>query len=256
MNQRWRDGRDRYRPPDEVIDTRNYEVCEIEGDTLPKQFIADHHYIGSYCNARFRFGLFRQCELVGVAVFGHPTNDRTLTNVFGHPARASVVLSRFVLLDDVPGNGETWFLGRCFEVLRKTDLRGVLSMSDPVPRTNVSGETVFLGHFGTIYQAHNGEYIGRATPRTLAVLPDGRVLDDRLISKIRNREQGWKYGVETLVRYGAPVPDDDLAGWLGVWMPRLTRPLRHPGNFRYKWDFRTRRPLVLISSYPKRKELR
>lgn len=34
-------------------------------------------------------------------------NGRSLTNVFGAKAVESVELGRFVLLDDVPGNGET-----------------------------------------------------------------------------------------------------------------------------------------------------
>jgi len=38
------------------------------------------------------------------------------------------------LLDSVPGNGETWFLARCFEQMRKSDLIGVVTFSDPVPR--------------------------------------------------------------------------------------------------------------------------
>jgi len=45
-----------------------------------------------------------------------------------------VELGRSVLLDSVPGNGETWFLARCFEQMRKSDLIGVVTFSDPVPR--------------------------------------------------------------------------------------------------------------------------
>jgi len=46
-----------------------------------------------------------------------------------------------VLLDSVPGNGETWFLARCFEQLRTSDLIGVVTFSDPVPRKKVPGST-------------------------------------------------------------------------------------------------------------------
>ena len=39
----------------------------------------------------------------------------------------TVELGRFVLLDSVAGNGETWFLARSFEILRKHAIVGVVS---------------------------------------------------------------------------------------------------------------------------------
>jgi hypothetical protein len=45
-----------------------------------------------------------------------------------------------VLLDEVPGNGETWFLGRAFRLLRQEGFVGVVSFSDPCQRTNQHGE--------------------------------------------------------------------------------------------------------------------
>jgi hypothetical protein len=254
MNQRWRSSRDSYRPPEETIRTREYDVEELTRDTEAKQFVLEHHYEGSYPAARFRFGLYHHGLLVGVAVFSHPMNDKTVTNVFPGPATDAVELGRFVLLDEVPGNGETWFLARAFEQLRRKELRGVVSFSDPVPRTNVRGRTVFLGHIGTIYQAHNGQYLGRGTPRTLKLLPDGQVLSDRVIQKIRAREQGWEYGIDLLVQHGAPVPEGDLREWLQLWLPRITRPLRHPGNHKYAWELSKRRRLALVNVYPKRRE--
>src|SRR5262249_25959639 len=77
-----------------------------------------------YPAARWRFGLFRRGVLQGVAVFSHPCNDRALTSVFPGRATDSVELGRFVLLDEVPGNGETWMLGRCFRLLRHAGLAG------------------------------------------------------------------------------------------------------------------------------------
>src|SRR5581483_818796 len=94
----------------------------------------------------------------------------------------------------------------------------------------------FLGHVGTIYQAVNAAYLGLGTPRTLRLLPDGRVLSDRLLQKVRKREQGWVYGVELLRRYGAECPGEDLRAWLACWLPRLTRTLPHPGKHKYAWS--------------------
>lgn len=254
MNQRWHQGRDRYRPAGEPIDTRHYEVAGIDGDATAKAFVLTHHYSGTYPAARFRFGLYgRSGRLAGVAVFSHPANNRVLTNTFPCPALAAVELGRFVLTDDVPGNGETWFLGRCFAALRREGLEGVVSFSDPTARTTADGATVFGGHVGTIYQAHNGIYLGRGTSRVLRVLPDGSVLSARAISKLRAGDRGWRHVAELLVRYGAPKPTADLREWAAQWVPVLTRPLRHPGNHKYAWGLATatRRSLPDTLPFPK-----
>src|SRR5438552_2785809 len=183
FNQRWRLGFASYRPPDEPIRTAEYDVTELSEDTAAKAFVREQHYSGSYPAARWRFGLFRRGVLQGVAVFSHPCNDRVLTSVFPGRATDSVELGRFVLLDEVPGNGESWMLGRCFRLLRREGLAGVVAFSDPCRRLNRDGVPVFGGHVGTIYQAHNGVYLGRGTPRTLTLLPDGSVLSDRAPQK-------------------------------------------------------------------------
>jgi len=137
-----------------------------------------------------------------------------LTNVFPAPASLSIELGRFVLLDCVPGNGETWFLARCFEVLKSEGLVGVVSFSDPLPRRAVTGEIVHKGHIGTIYQSFNGICLGRSTPRTIHLLPDGSVLSARTIQKIRSQDRGWKYGIAILQRFGADSLSSNPAGWL------------------------------------------
>jgi hypothetical protein len=118
MNQRWRYGRTLYRLPDEVINTSEYDVAAIARDRDAKTFVTTHHYSRSYPAARYRFGLYHKGTLAGVAVFSVPCNDKVLTNVFPLPAVLSAELGRFVLLDCVPGNGESWFLARCFAALR------------------------------------------------------------------------------------------------------------------------------------------
>lgn len=246
-NQRWHLQRDSYRPS-EPINTALYEVAPILDDTTAKAFVTAHHYSGSYPAARRRFGLYRSAQLVGVAVFSQPINNKALS-LFGAGALDSLELGRFVLLDEVPGNGETWFLGRCFELLRP-EFHGVLSFSDPSPRTNRHGETVFGGHLGTIYQAHNARYLGRSTARTLRLLPDGAVLSDRSLQKIRSKERGWEYSAALLQQHGATAPGSDLRGWLREWLPQLTRTQRHNGNHRYAWELGPRRRWSLPSSLP------
>ena len=250
--QRWRDRRGTYRPAGEVIATGAYEVARLDDDRTPKAFIEQHHYSGTYPAARFRFGLYRAGALVGVAVFSHPMNDRALACLPGKPIE-STELGRLVLLDDVPANGETWFLARCFDELRRAGLVGVISFSDPMARADDRGHVVFRGHIGTIYQAFNGVYLGRGTARTLNLLPNGTVMSHRTIQKIRNRERGWRYGVEQLVAAGAGECGEDSIAYLREWLPRITRKLRHPGNHKYVWalDKRVRRTLPKSLAYPK-----
>lgn len=258
LNQRWRAGRDSYRPPEEVIDTRRYEIAPIATDNEAKAFVSEHHYSRSFPAARFRFGLYRRAELVGVAVFSTPCRDSVLTDVFPVPAIEASELGRFVLLDDVPGNGETWFLARCFELLRG-EIAGVVSHSDPLPRRDEYGVVVFPGHIGTIYQAHNAVYVGRANRRTIRILPDGTVFSDMSMSKIRGLKRGWRYAVEQLRRFGAAAFDPDRRyEWLDFWRAKLTRAVRHPGNHRYAWalDRALRKHVAALACgpYPKLRE--
>lgn len=255
VTQRWRDQRGYYRPAGESLATSRHEVAPISDDRTAKAFVCRHHYAGSYPAARFRFGFYMGAELVGVAVFSHPASNRVLA-VFGGEPLESVELGRFVLLDRVPGNGETWFLARCFEQLRHEGLRGVVSFSDPFPRTDAGGAEVFRGHIGTIYQAHNAIYLGRARKDTMRLLPDGGVLHSRTIAKIRGRDQGWRYAAALLERHGAaPLGSaEDARAWLARWVPVLTRKVRHPGNHRYVWGLTSaqmRRLLPKAKSYPK-----
>ncbi len=254
VTQRWRARRDSYRPAGEPIDTRRYEVAAIPDDRTAKAFVVAHHYSGSYPAARARVGLYRRGELVGVAVVSHPARESVLA-LFPGERLEGAELGRFVLRDDVEANGETWFLARCFELLRRRGLAWLLSHSDPAERASAAGAVVFGGHVGTIYQAHNAAYLGQGGRRTLRLLPDGTVLSARAISKVRARERGWRYAAALLERHGAAELGDegDAAAWLALWLPRLTRPSRHPGNHRYAWalDRRDRRHLPPSLPYPK-----
>src|SRR5262245_59609071 len=79
---RWRNRSSSFRPAGELIRTADYDVAAIATDREAKAFVERHHYSASYPAARFRFGLYRQAELVGVAVFSVP-------HVAGGPRRVS-----------------------------------------------------------------------------------------------------------------------------------------------------------------------
>jgi hypothetical protein len=251
--QRWRERRDFYRRATEKIRPAEYDAAPLV-EREAKAFVIRHHYSKSYPAARFRFGLYRRGELAGVAVFSVPCRSDILSIFPGRPLD-SVELGRFVLLDEVPGNGETFFLGRCFSELRARGLTGVLAFSDPHPRETDAGRTIFAGHLGVIYQAHNARYLGRGSRRTLRLLPDGRVFSARAISKIRSADQGWRYSAAILEGIGArPLAGSDPREWLASELPRLTRTIRHPGNHRYAWTLqrRHRAHLAPVEPYPKR----
>lgn len=235
--QRWRERRGVYRPAGEPFDPSVYEVAMIAGDTAAREFVELHHYSGTYPAARRRFGLYERRALgalVGVAVFSQPMQDASL-RPWGRDD--AMELGRLVLLDDVRSNAESWFVARCFDHLRRDGLAGIVSHSDPEPRTDVTGRTVFRGHIGTVYQALGAVYTGRASPRTMRLTVDGRELSNRAASKLRNGERGLRYAMAQLVAAGAraPSPGEDLAAWYRAEVARITRPQRHRGNHRYVW---------------------
>lgn len=250
--QRWRDGRASFsRAP---IVRSQFDVEPIADDTTARSFVECHHYSASYPAARERFGLYQLGALVGVVVFSHPTNDATLTNTFANVDRlAGVELGRLVLLDEVGANAESYFVARCFDRLRMKGYRGVISFSDPVPRVSRVGQLIMPGHVGTVYQALNGRYLGRGTPRTLRVLPDGTVLSARTLQKIRKLESGWRAAVDRLLDYGAPPFDGDPRAWVRRAVEATTEKLRHPGNHKYAWALDRRVELPnQVYAYPKK----
>lgn len=232
--QRWTARRPVFvRPDGSTLRPHAWEVAELPDDTTARAFVERHHYSGSYPAALRRFGLFHGADLLGVAVLSQPMHVDALRPF---PRDAAMELGRFVLLDRVPFNAESWMARRCFEVLAREGLDGVVMFSDPEPRVDAEGRTTFRGHVGTIYQASGAVYGGRATPRTLRLLADGTAVSARTLSKIRARERGWRYGVEQLVAAGAPAPANDgadLAAWLRAVLPLVTRTQRHGGNHRY-----------------------
>lgn len=256
--QRWRRGRASYRPRGEPIPTRDYEVAPI---TRPpaKAFVKAHHYSHSCSQLTRQYGLFRHDQLVGVAVYGNSMNRgvfRELTLSFSSLPREQrpLELGRFVLLDDVPANGETWFLARTFELLRAGGRMGVVSFSDPMPREDLDGNVVHPGHVGTIYQAHNAVYVGLASPRTMWLLPDGTSLNKRSLDKLLRHERSRRHVGEQLVRAGAaPRRDEPEDEWARRWAEKLSRRIRHRGNHKYVWalDRAARRSLPRSLAYPK-----
>lgn len=246
--QRWRDGRASYRPRGEVFDHGRASV-ELIDEATAKRFVVKTHYSRSYPAARLRVGLFVrrpfQAErLEGVAVFSVPMTNAAVPAWFpGLRPEQGVELGRFVLLDETEANAETWFQARALRLAARhlAGLQVVLSYCDPVARMALDGTVTAPGHLGTIYRAGNAQALGRASPRTLKLLPDGRVASERALSKIRVEDQGAAYATQLLVDAGAPARLPMEAG--AAYLQRIDaagffRRVRHPGNFVFGWDVR------------------
>lgn len=248
--QRWRNGRASYRPAGEVFDHRYASVQPI-ADADAKRFVESHHYSHAYVAARFRAGLFVKRPfhaeaLCGVGVFSVPMNPSVIPAHVGVPASEGVELGRFVLLDSCEANAETWALARMTRLLRDAlpQVRGFVAYCDPIERRDLDGTITKRGHLGTIYRASNCSYRGRSSARTLWLAPNGHGLADRSLAKIRQEDCGQGYVMEKLVSLGAPRRQLSESG--AQYVARLKasrwlRPLKHPGNFVFTFDFQGRR---------------
>jgi hypothetical protein len=244
--QRWEFNRCSFRPAGEIARVGQY-FAEAIPEKVAKAFVQTHHYSGSMPATILNVGLFRHQpfdkeRLVGVASFSVPCNNHVVPAYTGLPAAQGIELGRFVLRQSEPGNAESHFLGQAFRVLKehKPHIKAVVSYSDPIPRTLITGEVIKPGHIGGIYQSFNGRYVGRSSRRTLLLTESGTVISERTLTKIRKQEKGWLYAERQLVEAGAakrPTSEDP-----GDWLARVLndpatplRRLRHPGNHCYAW---------------------
>ncbi len=259
--QRFTFGRESRRPAGELIRPSEYDVYPIDDVEVAKAFIRTHHYIKHSSPAPHRFGLARRGVHVGTALFGPACSTNAHEKVWGDTVltqKTAVTFGRLVMVEEVPGNGESYFIARCHELLARKGVRAVETCADPEPRTNERGEQTFKGHLGIVYQATNYVFIGKTNDSTNYLLPDGTVLSQRSQSKLRAGERGDNHPIDQLVAFGAaPLePDEDAAAWLSYWREHLCRRRRHRGNYRYirVLDKRCRREVLARHesfSYPK-----
>ncbi len=263
--QRWKDRRDQYRERGDSFHPSEYGVEPIPSDRTAKLFVEQHHYSGSYPAARCRVGLYRKrpgwftSELVGVAVFSVPMQQASVPHYFPDlTPQEGIELGRFVLLDEVPFNAESWFLARAERVVRSElpGLRAILSYSDPLPRQDASGRIITPGHVGVIYQSRNAWYLGKGKPRQHYLSVDGRFVSQRGLSKIRHEEKGHEAATRALVALGAPVrhPGESPDAWVSrVLQSGCFQKVAHPGNHVYAWVFdREAMNAVAVQKYPKK----
>lgn len=241
--------------------------AEVIQKSLAKEFVLKHHYSGSMPPTRVSVGLFRDNDwgmhdLVGVAAYTVPNHERVIPKWLNMDKTQGIDLGRFVLHESVPANGETWFLSQSFDLLVEElpEMRGVMATSDPVVRMNKHGEVTMPGHVGTIYQAHNGRNVGRTSSYYKKMNPNGVIVTDRTLNKLRNGEKGNNYVYQMLKEYaGLKRPDEDWKQYVARAEQKFVK-FKHPGNHVYCWAVgdekkRTRRKFHEPLPFPKIVEL-
>ncbi len=242
--QRWRERRCRWIPNATEIDPRKLSVDVIDTRQLATPFVKAHHYAASMPVARLSVGLYAngrggRSELVGVCVFSHPVNYASVPKTAGLPdPRTACDLGRLVIDQSQGGNAESFLAARAFRILRreKPEILSVISYADPVRRTDETGRVFLPGHVGGLYAVMGSRYVGRSSPRTDLIMPNGRPISSRAVSKIRNAECGQRYAIDDLVRAGARPPrfGEDRADWLAdLEHTGFLRRQRHPGCHAY-----------------------
>lgn len=139
-----------------------YEILLIDKITT-SNFLKKYHYLskrGFSFRSGHNYGLFRDGDLIGVAVFHTISAWETIKGCFGWPKEEQKdcgiwELGRLAMASDgYEKNLTSWFLSRALKLLKKTcKVRAVLSYADSDY------------HVGYIYQSLNFGYYGLTAPK-------------------------------------------------------------------------------------------
>lgn len=260
VSQRWKTRRDFYRSTRDQFRPTDWRVDLMSGTgakDVASDFVVRNHYAATYPQTRLQVGLYRASDglLAGVASFGN--GPRGGAEKYGGVGKRELIeLNRFILLPEVPGNAETWFLTRAIEIAgqvldeRGDQLKVVLSYSDPVPRRSSSGFLTMPGHVGNIYQARNAMYVGYSRSKSMHLDVRGVAPDPRMMAKIRSLdtdapERGAVTGARRFVsEFGAPERrrGESHSDWVRrALASEAFRCIPHSGNLTYLWTFGDKR---------------
>lgn len=137
------------------------------------EFVKTYHYSHTHPGGvDYSFNLYYNSQLAGACLFGHMAGNpkaMCVLNGYNDPTKYRELM-RLVLLDEVPKNSETKFVGWCLRWLKKnTDLLACISFADPK-----------FGHSGTIYKAGNWLYTGLQKPDRPRMIIDGIEVHPRM----------------------------------------------------------------------------
>lgn len=111
------------------------------------------HYMRTFPGgARVAIGALDGSRLAGLIVYGHSTSTQAKANrlVEGLPRSEHIELQRMWIHDDYGHNTESWFMRRCFALLRRSGVRLVV--------THAGG---CKNDCGIVYQASGWLYFGK-----------------------------------------------------------------------------------------------
>lgn len=159
--------------------------CKL-GDV--NEFVKKHHYSRTHPGGvDYAFGLNFNGVLSGACLFGHMAGNPKALCVLkeNNDPKDFRELMRLVLLDAVPKNSESRFIGWCLRWLQKnTGLLAILSFADPK-----------YGHAGTVYKASNWIYTGLQKQDRDRIFIDDVELHPRMAFN--------RYGTSSLVKLRA-----------------------------------------------------
>jgi len=131
----------------QTFDDLTVQPIDVE---LAREIICSRHYSRKW-NTAFgtrNYGIYRQDDLLGVAVYGNPMNPGSWSGITDSDSEWCLELNRLWIDDELLNNSETWFLKRTMNALSAEGYQLIQSFADG--RLGV----------GTIYQAANFGYYG------------------------------------------------------------------------------------------------
>lgn len=147
-------------------------------------FIKEHHYSHTHPGGiEYSFGLLWNGKLAGACVFGWMAGNSKAKHLPGYDPRHFRELMRLVLLDGVPRNSESRFIGWCLRWLKRHafNVHVVVSFADPA-----------FGHVGTVYRASNWIYMGLQKLDRPRLIVNGKEVHPRMAYD--------RYGTSSLVK--------------------------------------------------------
>ncbi len=160
----------KFRAADHVVENVGLADCAA--------LVAEHHYAAGGSNtATFRHGL-RHVDwigLLGAAWWIPPTRSAAEARFPEGDWRRVLVLSRLVVVPEVPTNAASFLIGRSVRAIRKSGKWDcLLTYADE-----------WQGHTGTIYRATNWEYLGLTAAESTWVTPEGQMVARKAGPKTR-----------------------------------------------------------------------
>jgi len=121
-----------------------------------KDFVEKWHYSQSIngVNSTLCFRVVLRGAVVGAAIFGAPGMPQVAAKYSNSGKYHLLELRRFVMIDDLPPNNESYVLARMLKMCKDAGIDRILSYADPS-----------FGHQGIIYQATGFKNLGTTGAR-------------------------------------------------------------------------------------------